>query len=446
MRSLKWILASSLVAVLAACGGGGTTTPPADTTKPTVSLGASSTNVVAAGDVTLTATAADNVGVTKVEFYEGATKLSEDTTAPYTHTLSFTAASNGSKSYTARAFDAAGNNETSAAVSVTVNIVVPDTDAPTVVSIVPANNATGVLNNANIVITFSERMNQAATQSAYQSATNGIRPADVSFSWNPEGTVLTINPNADLPYATGTTAAVVANSFAFSLTNTATDIAGNALAATPVNSSFRTLRDITQTLTATALSGDVRSDGAVNSGDCPGFICVGDSSSVGNATYRGYLTFDLSVLVSTLDPASIQSATLRMNQSAVAGAPYEDLEDCNTGGGPLPIITCSDLLAQHVNYGATLTDTDFDTNSLRGLSISGCVLLSGCPSGNGYKEANALVAVQEDWTNRAARGNRSQYRLRFARNTDGDGAADIARFTDPGDAPANQLVIRYLVP
>jgi chitinase len=127
----------ALILVLAACGGGTT----GDTTKPTVSLVSSSTNVTAAGNITLTATANDNIGVTKVEFYDGSTKLSEDSAAPYTASVALTAANNGTKSYTAKAFDAAGNNETSTAVAVTVNIAA-DTKGPILLSSTAKSNTT----------------------------------------------------------------------------------------------------------------------------------------------------------------------------------------------------------------------------------------------------------------------------------------------------------------
>lgn len=120
MKQLRRAMALSLLLIIAACTGGG-----GDTTKPTVSLIPSATSFTAAGTLTLTATATDDVAVTKVEFYDGSTKLGEDTTATdgFTQTVSLTAADNGSKSYTAKAFDAAGNNQTSSAVAVTVNIV-----------------------------------------------------------------------------------------------------------------------------------------------------------------------------------------------------------------------------------------------------------------------------------------------------------------------------------
>jgi cellulose 1,4-beta-cellobiosidase len=95
-----------------------------DTTPPTVSLSSSATNVTTASSITLTATASDNVGVSKVEFYDGTTLLGVDSATPFTQTVSLTSASNGTRSYTAKAFDVAGNNKTSSAVSVIVNIPV----------------------------------------------------------------------------------------------------------------------------------------------------------------------------------------------------------------------------------------------------------------------------------------------------------------------------------
>lgn len=100
-------------------GGGGA---GGDTTPPIASLASSAATVTAAGSITLTATATDNVGVTRVDFLDGTTLLGSDTTTPYTFAVALTAANNGTHSYTARAFDAAGNTRTSAAVPVTVNI------------------------------------------------------------------------------------------------------------------------------------------------------------------------------------------------------------------------------------------------------------------------------------------------------------------------------------
>jgi hypothetical protein len=115
-----------LAATLVACP------PAADTVAPTVSLSSSSNNVVLPGSIKLTATAADNIGVSKVEFYDGTTKLSEDSSAPYEQSIDFVQANNGAKSYSAKAFDAANNSASSSPVAVTVNIptILPPTGAP----------------------------------------------------------------------------------------------------------------------------------------------------------------------------------------------------------------------------------------------------------------------------------------------------------------------------
>lgn len=102
--------------------GSGSGSGGGDITPPTVTLSSSSTSVTSAGTITLSATAADNIGVARVEFRDGTTLLSTDTSAPYSASVGLTSTNNGTHSYTARAFDAAGNATTSAAVSVTVNI------------------------------------------------------------------------------------------------------------------------------------------------------------------------------------------------------------------------------------------------------------------------------------------------------------------------------------
>jgi expansin (peptidoglycan-binding protein) len=93
-----------------------------DTTVPTVKLVSSVRTVVTASSLKLTATAHDNVGVSRVEFYDGASLLSTDTSRPYTSSVALSSANNGTRRYSARAFDAAGNTKTSNTVNVTVNI------------------------------------------------------------------------------------------------------------------------------------------------------------------------------------------------------------------------------------------------------------------------------------------------------------------------------------
>jgi len=70
---------------------------------------------------TLQASASDNRGVTQVAFYDGATVIGTDTTAPYSVTWNLGGVPKGTHTLTAKAHDAAGNVTTSAPVSVKVN-------------------------------------------------------------------------------------------------------------------------------------------------------------------------------------------------------------------------------------------------------------------------------------------------------------------------------------
>jgi len=97
---------------------------PLDITKPSVAIASpvSGTAVTTAQTLTVAATAQDNIGVSKVEFYDGAVLEATDTVAPYSFAWAVTDASNGTHIITAKAYDAAGNVTSSTAVSVSVNI------------------------------------------------------------------------------------------------------------------------------------------------------------------------------------------------------------------------------------------------------------------------------------------------------------------------------------
>ncbi len=111
----------------------------ADTTPPTVSISAPATGTVTGSAVTVSATAADNVGVVGVQFkLDGVNLGTEDTTAPYSIVWNSVGATNGTHPLTAVARDAAGNSTTSAALSVTVSNTLPDTTPPTVSISAPA--------------------------------------------------------------------------------------------------------------------------------------------------------------------------------------------------------------------------------------------------------------------------------------------------------------------
>jgi len=188
--------------------------PSADTVKPTVSLASSATSVTTAGTLTLTATASDNVGVARVEFYDGTTLLASDTAAPYTQAVSVTRANNGTHSFTAKAFDAAGNNATSAAVSVVVNIPATGDTVPPTVSL--TSSATTVTAAGNVTLTAT--------------ASDNVGVSKVEFY---DGTAL-LASDATSPYQF-TGAFTSANNGTHPFTAKAYDAAGNATTSAAVN-------------------------------------------------------------------------------------------------------------------------------------------------------------------------------------------------------------------
>ncbi|MBN1329866.1 MAG: caspase family protein [Candidatus Heimdallarchaeota archaeon] len=92
-----------------------------DTTAPTVSITSPASGATVSGTTTISASASDNVGVTKVEFYIDGSLKGTDTTSPYSYSWVTTGYSDGSHTIYAKAYDAAGNVGTTATRTVTVN-------------------------------------------------------------------------------------------------------------------------------------------------------------------------------------------------------------------------------------------------------------------------------------------------------------------------------------
>jgi subtilisin family serine protease len=97
-------------------GAGG----PADTAPPSTTVSAPAQGATLSGAVTVSASATDGVGVTRVELEVDGAPLGAATSPPYAVEWDTAAASNGPHTLTSKAFDAAGNVGSSAAVSVIV--------------------------------------------------------------------------------------------------------------------------------------------------------------------------------------------------------------------------------------------------------------------------------------------------------------------------------------
>ena len=115
------VVATSYIGCLASGSGS------PDTTPPTMSLSAPAAgSTITGAAVTVSATAADNVGVTGVQFkLDGANLGAQDTTTPFSVSWNTTTAANGAHALSAVTRDAAGNMTTSAGRAVTVSNAPP---------------------------------------------------------------------------------------------------------------------------------------------------------------------------------------------------------------------------------------------------------------------------------------------------------------------------------
>lgn len=115
-------------------------TPPADTTPPTTNISSPAANATLAGVITISASASDDVGVVKVRLYVDSSLAGTDTALPYVFSFDTATLADGSHVLTTKAYDAAGNIGTSAAVSITTDNT-------------PATNSTTTNTTANATTT-----------------------------------------------------------------------------------------------------------------------------------------------------------------------------------------------------------------------------------------------------------------------------------------------------
>jgi Bacterial Ig-like domain len=301
--------------------------------------------------------------------------------------------------------------------------------APRVVSVSPANGATGVRSDAKIIVTFSQPMDRALTQAAYQST--DLPSANVTFGWDTSGTVMTIKPNAPLEYAKGTTIGTEAKSHSFTLTGEAKDTAGTPLA--PLSSSFTTLREITLTIEQDGyVSGNWQSNGREVL-SLENIFAVGDIQL--NYGIRSFLSFNLPAL--TDSSANLVQATLSLYKVAVNGNPYQDLNPCIS----TPVAVCNlkgvPVSLDLVDYGTGVGFSEYNTPTLVAMVIDS----SRIPE-NTRVQAAVLSAVRYDIDQRK---KRSQYRLSFPKTTDADSQPDYVVY-DYGHPNEPFLILKYLVP
>jgi hypothetical protein len=164
-----------------------------------------------------------------------------------------------------------------------------------------------------------------------------------------------------------------------------------------------------------------------------GVFTVGGNPGVGDfdfflrgRRFRMFVSFDRSAIPAG---ATVTSAEFRINQASVFGTPYA---------------THGTVVADHVDYGSSLTVADLDLPPIEPVEIP-----VSSDAAVGYKAVDVTAFVQGD----VADGRtRTQFRLRFDPvESDGDATNDRANFEDgegsccaPGPYNPPLLVITYV--
>lgn len=286
-----------------------------------------------------------------------------------------------------------------------------DSESPSVESMMPSDGATGVRSDTTVLLSFSEPMDTASVEAALGTEMLG----EVTMSWNGEETELTVEPDNGIPYASGTSPlSVEALDFTITLSEDATDVAGNALDAA-WTATFSSARRLTVALSYDPVyTGGVISSGVVQSGSGDDAI-VGDHMD--NLARRGFFGFSIAPLPSGI--LEFEDAELSAAQWLVSGDPIPSL------GSSVSIAHIAPEQLPGGAYNSVAIETlgafsDEDTNAA-----------------DNVKTMSVTANVEFDYNNAESH---TQYRLSMTSATNFNSTTDRLRYND------EVLEVTYLLP
>ncbi|MBE2250700.1 MAG: Ig-like domain-containing protein [Myxococcus sp.] len=299
---------------------------------------------------------------------------------------------------------------------------VADTTRPTIVSISPMDGGVGASTMEPMVVTFSEPMDPAATQSAFAiSMPTGVT---VSYSWSVDGTTMTATPSA--PFAYG-------QAVRWQINTLAADLAGNRLL-TLQSFGFQVRRSTTTTLTPITWGG---TDVGVPTG-----MWVGDNAA--NQTYVAFLVYTLPAALEVL------SASFTATQSTPAGVPFSD------GMNPLVIGL------EGIPYSAPLDSSEVTATPFCFGTVLQCSAALGCNSSLAFSSSataftntlssSSFVRVVNTGLGQPNRTFAFRFRRRSTTGlcspfgSDNDNVGDYVRLFAPTDTQPPSFVVTYTYP
>ena len=139
---------------------------------------------VVSGIVSVNVSAADNVGVTKVELYAGGSLLASDILAPYSFSWDTTGRPDGATTLNAKAYDASGNVASSTvSVNVANQVTTADVTPPTVAVVKPLNGQT-VSGMVSISVLASDNVALSKVSLYIDGALVASGNGGLSYNWN----------------------------------------------------------------------------------------------------------------------------------------------------------------------------------------------------------------------------------------------------------------------
>lgn len=237
-----------------------------DVVLPTVTLTSPASNSILSGFVTISASAVDSIGVTKVEIYIGKNLLLSTSTAPYNYVLNTNYWGNGSYTVTAKAYDAAGN----VAIDSVVITIFNDITAPTIsVFALPTTASTQTVPitslsaTDNVAVTGYMLTESSTVPDKAASGWSATAPSSYTFATTGTKTLYAWAKDAAGNVSAAKTATTV-----ISLPKTVTSdvlLVDTATTYPTIQDAYNTLTDTgTIATTDVALTGDVTFDQAVN--------------------------------------------------------------------------------------------------------------------------------------------------------------------------------------
>nr|WP_307188477.1 CehA/McbA family metallohydrolase [Massilia sp. CF038] len=319
-----------------------TQTNSSDAVAPTVSASESGSS----GNISVAATATDNVGVSMVEFYIDNLLKATSNVAPYAAVINSTTLSNGSHSLVARAYDAAGNVGFSTPLTFSVsNNTGGDTSAPAVTA--SASGSSGSI-----------------TLSANASDNVGVSKVEFYVDNALKGTDTTA------PYSLALDSTTLSNS-SHALTAKAFDAAGNSTVSGPVSftvSNNTAMQRMLNTGFESGATSWTATSGVISNAS-------GQAARTGNwkAWLNGYgAAHTDSVYQSVAIPATVSSATLKfwlkiVSSETTTTNAYDTLkvQVRNSSGAVLATLaTFSNL-----NKGTTFQEQSYNLSAYKGQTV-----------------------------------------------------------------------------